>query len=596
MFTLEKRVRCTQDNYVQNRTVTVWVVFVLNCAVHPPLTINNACGNVLCDFVCSVLCILDGWGYRETSKDNAVVMADTPSFDMLYGIHSQRGQVAFLDACEKEVGLPKGQIGNSEVGHMNIGAGRIVWQDLCTIDNAIEDGSLCDQSTLVKHIATLKETGGTCHLMGCVSPGGVHAMQLHIAALANTVHRAGVPVVIHAFTDGRDVPPSDAKVTMPEFLKTLDEGVTVGTVTGRYYAMDRDNRWERVGQAYEAIVSGKGATANAGSAMAALEQGYGDGLTDEFFLPTVIDGYAGVKDGDGILMANFRADRAREILAALAAPEPPAEIAELGFSAQPHWATKDGMVVYSDSHATYMSAIFPPKDIQKPLGEVVSDAGLTQLRTAETEKYPHVTFFFNGGREEPFPGEERILVNSPKVATYDLQPEMSCPEVGAKLCEALDAGKFNMVILNFANPDMVGHTGDLNAAIKACEAVDECLGNLNRSVKARGGALIVTADHGNCEKMWEDATSQPHTAHTLNKVPVILADYSDHTTIEHKIRSGRLSDLAPTILELLGVDQPSEMTGESLIINPDEIQHLQDGPMLTRPPREGNPDAGSVPY
>jgi 2,3-bisphosphoglycerate-independent phosphoglycerate mutase len=479
---------------------------------------------------------------------------------------------------------------------MNIGAGRIVWQDLCTIDNSIEDNTLAEQTALVDHIAALRASGGTCHLMGCLSPGGVHAMQGHIAALANIVHAAGVPVVIHAFTDGRDVPPSDAKETFPEFLSLLDAGVTVGTVTGRYYAMDRDNRWERVGQAYEAIVSGKGVAPGASSAMDAISQGYASDLTDEFILPTVIDGYNGVAQGDGLLMANFRADRAREILTALASPTPPAEIAELGFSAQPSWASKTGMVVYSDSHAEYMDAIFPPKDIQKPLGEVVSDAGLTQLRTAETEKYPHVTFFFNGGREEPFPGEERILVNSPKVATYDLQPEMSAPEVGAKLCEALDAGKYNMVILNFANPDMVGHTGDLQAAIKACEAVDKCLGNLITSVKAREGAIIVTADHGNCEKMWEDATDQPHTAHTLNKVPVILADYSGVVTAEHKIRSGRLADLAPTMLELLDVEQPPEMTGTSLIIDPTTIGQLQDGPMLTRPPREGNPDAGSVPF
>ena len=255
------------------------------------------------------LCILDGWGYRETSKDNAVVLANTPSFDMLYGVHAQRGQVAFLDACEKEVGLPKGQIGNSEVGHMNIGAGRIVWQDLCTIDNSIEDNTLAEQTALVDHIAALRASGGTCHLMGCLSPGGVHAMQGHIAALANIVHAAGVPVVIHAFTDGRDVPPSDAKETFPEFLSLLDAGVTVGTVTGRYYAMDRDNRWERVGQAYEAIVSGKGVAPGASSAMDAISQGYASDLTDEFILPTVIDGYNGVAQGDGLLMANFRADR-----------------------------------------------------------------------------------------------------------------------------------------------------------------------------------------------------------------------------------------------------------------------------------------------
>eukprot|EP00937_MAST-01D_sp_MAST-1D-sp2_P005169 g5169.t1 len=545
----------------------------------------------------AVLCILDGWGYRETASHNAVVLADTPNFDKLYGVHSQRGQVAFLDACEKDVGLPVGQIGNSEVGHMNIGAGRVVWQDICMIDNAIEDGSLPTQQALEQHIAKLKASGGTSHVMGLVSPGGVHAMQSHIAELANCVHRAGVPVVVHAFTDGRDVPPRDAAKTMPDFLASLDEGVVVGSVCGRYYAMDRDNRWERVGQAYDVMVSAKGAAPAAPTALEAVNQGYAADLGDEFILPTVVGDYGGMSDGDGVLMCNFRADRAREVLDALAGPAPAADL-DLGASRsrQPAFADVSGMVVYSSAHEEYMGAIFPPKDIQKTLGEVVSDAGLTQLRTAETEKYPHVTFFLNGGREEPYPGEERIMVPSPKVATYDLQPEMSAPELGSKLCAALDEGKYNLVVVNFANPDMVGHTGDLQAAMDACEAVDKCVGDLVASVKARGGAIVVTADHGNCEKMYEEATGQPHTAHTLNKVPAILADYSG-SDAEHKLRSGRLADLAPTLLQLLGVEQPAEMTGQSLIVDPADIGMLAggDGPALMRPPREGNPDAGSIP-
>ena len=545
----------------------------------------------------AVLCILDGWGYRETSSNNAVVLADTPTFDTLYGVHAQRGQVAFLDACEREVGLPVGQIGNSEVGHMNIGAGRIVWQDIGLINNAIEEGTLATQEAMVAHISKLQASGGTCHIMGCLSPGGVHAMQEHIASVANTVNAAGVPVVVHGFMDGRDVPPQDAIETLPAFLEMLDEGVVVGTVTGRYYALDRDNRWERVGAAYDVMVSAKGGDAEGGAATAldAVSQAYAAGLTDEFILPTVVGDYGGMADGDGVLMCNFRADRAREVLAALASPTPDPELGLGGArAAQPKFADVCGMVEYSVAHNAYMSALFPPKDIPNTLGEVVSAAGMTQLRAAETEKYPHVTFFLNGGREEPYEGEERILVSSPKVATYDLQPEMSAPELGTKIVADIDAGKYNLVVVNFANPDMVGHTGSLPAAIAACEAVDSCVGDLRAAVKKRGGTLIVTADHGNAEKMWEDATAQPHTAHTLNKVPVILADYSAGGH-EHKLRSGRLADLAPTLLQLLGVVQPAEMTGESLIIDPDTIGQLQDGPFLTRPPMEGNPDAGSVP-
>mmetsp|Transcript_10487 Transcript_10487/g.17093 ORF Transcript_10487/g.17093 Transcript_10487/m.17093 type:complete len:555 (-) Transcript_10487:535-2199(-) len=513
----------------------------------------------------AVLCILDGWGYNEKIENNAVQLGHTPNFDKLWGKHDQAGQVAFLNACEKFVGLPEGQIGNSEVGHMNIGAGRVVYQDICTIDNAIEDGSIKTQEALVNHINKMKASGGTSHLMGLCSPGGVHALQDHMVALANEIHRSGVPVVIHAFTDGRDVPPQDVINTMPLFLEKLDEGIVVGTVTGRYYAMDRDHRWERVGAAYDAIVQGKGVAQPVGDAMQAIKQAYEDGKTDEFVDATIIGDYNGMKHGDGIMMANFRADRAREILTALADPNPPAEMG-IGSDRpiRPELADVAGMVQYSDEHKKYMDAIFPVKDIQKPLGEVAADAGLTQLRIAETEKYPHVTFFFNGGREEPFAGEERILVPSPKVATYDLQPEMSAPEVGEKLVNAVNSAKFNMVIANFANPDMVGHTGSLPAAIKAVETVDKCLGNLMEAVEQQKGTLIVTADHGNCEVMWDDAIDEPHTAHTLNRVPAIFVDYTGKKR-HLQIRDGALCDLAPTILELLEVDQPAEMTGSSLL-------------------------------
>ena len=423
---------------------------------------------------------------------------------------------------------------------------------------------------LTQHIEKLKASGGRSHVMGLVSPGGVHSMQHQMAAAVKAIHDAGIEVVVHGFTDGRDVPPSDAKFTLPEFVESLPKSdkVSMGSLTGRYYALDRDNRWERVTSCYDAMVLAKGVANNASDAMSALNQGYDDGLTDEFILPTVIGNYEGMKDGDGIFMCNFRADRAREILQVLASPEPPAE-AGIGTDrpAQIKFADVCGMVTYSNKHDEYMSVMFPPKDIQKPLGEVVSNAGMKQLRAAETEKYPHVTFFLNGGREEPYPGEERILVASPKVATYDLQPEMSAPELGEKVVEVLDKEHLDMAVINFANPDMVGHSGDLGAAMKACEAVDDCLGKIITSVKGRGGALIVTADHGNCEQMWDEETDGPHTAHTLNRVPVLLADFDDKNKADskYKIQDGKLADLAPTMLELLGIPQPAEMTGVSLI-------------------------------
>eukprot|EP00949_MAST-11_sp_MAST-11-sp1_P003519 g3519.t1 len=544
----------------------------------------------------TVLCILDGWGYRETTSDNAVAQGHTPTYDSLFGIHCQRGQVSFLDACEREVGLPMGQIGNSEVGHMNIGAGRIVFQDICRIDDSIADGSIQKEEAFVNHVAALKKSGGTAHVLGLVSPGGVHSMQSHVAELANALHREGLPVVIHAFTDGRDVPPKDAAATFEEFESSLDDGIIIGTLTGRYYAMDRDNRWERVGLAYDVMVSGKGQAADVPSAGEAIQQGYADDLSDEFILPTKIGDYAGMKDGDGLLMCNFRADRAREILDALASPNPSGELqigGEGGRSGQPKFSDICGLVEYSTQHNEFMSTILTPKDIPNTLGEVVAKAGLKQLRAAETEKYPHVTFFLNGGLEEPFPGEDRLLVPSPKVATYDLQPEMSAPELSSKLCEAVQSGKHDLVVINFANPDMVGHSGSLSAAIAAVEAVDECLGNLVTSVQDQQGAIIVTADHGNCEKMREEATGEPHTAHTLNKVAAILADYSPGGDLR-KVRSGgRLADLAPTVLELMGLAQPEEMTGSSLLLK--EVDSLPDGPAFTRPPREGSAAAGSVP-
>ncbi len=499
-----------------------------------------------------VLCVMDGWGWREASEYNAVRLGDTPTFDRLW----QECPHAFLQASEEAVGLPGGQIGNSEVGHMNLGAGRVVLQDLLMIDRACEDGSLAEAEALRAHIAKLRETGGTSHVMGLCSPGGVHSQDYHMAAVARAVAEAGVPVAIHAFTDGRDVPPRDALRSVGLFLESLKDlpNCRVATVDGRYYAMDRDKRWERVEVAYRALTRAEGLSAP--DALSAIQTSYDADAGDEFIKPTIIGDYAGMRDGDGILFINFRADRAREILSALVDP------AFDGFERTSFdFADVCGMVEYSDHLNTMMSAIFPPKSLENVLGQVIADRGMTQLRIAETEKYPHVTFFLNGGEERQFQGEDRILVPSPKVATYDLQPEMSAPEVTDKLVEAVDSGRYDLVVINFANPDMVGHTGFLDAAIKAVQTVDAGVGRLEEAVRRQGGTLLVTADHGNCELMRDFANDQPHTAHTTNLVPAILVNGPAGV----ELGDGRLADVAPTLLELMGIAQPAEMTGESLL-------------------------------
>ena len=500
-----------------------------------------------------VFCVLDGWGYREDPTDNAVALGDTPNFDRLW----ESWPHALMRASEEDVGLPGGQIGNSEVGHMNLGAGRVVLQDLLKIAKAIEDGDFARNPALTRQIAALKETGGTCHLMGLLSPGGVHAHQDHFVALARTMSDAGVPVAIHAFTDGRDTPPMDGKRSTTEFLEDIAglDGVRIASVDGRYYAMDRDKRWERIERAYRTIAEASGPRAD--DPLAVFQSAYDAGTGDEFIEPTAIGDYDGMKDGDGILFANFRGDRAREILTALLDPDFD------GFSRRPiRFADACGMSEYSEHLMTMMSSIFPPRSIEDTLGAVVSEAGMTQIRMAETEKYPHVTFFFNGGEEKQFPGEDRIMVPSPKVATYDLQPEMSAPELTDRLVEAVESGRYDLVIVNFANPDMVGHTGSLEAAIKAVETVDTCLGRLEAAVTHAGGALLFTADHGNCDIMRDPETGEPHTAHTLSPVPVVLVGAPAGVTGLH---DGRLADVAPTLLQLLHLPQPEAMTGRSLI-------------------------------
>jgi 2,3-bisphosphoglycerate-independent phosphoglycerate mutase len=557
----------------------------------------------------AVLCVLDGWGFREDAADNAITRAKAPNFRKAW----EQSPHALLDASETFVGLPKGQIGNSEVGHMNLGAGRVIFQDLPMIDRAIEKGELAKNPALQDLIGKLKQSKGACHIMGLASKGGVHAHQDHMVALAREVTKAGVPVVMHAFLDGRDVPPKSAADQIVKFASDLAginsqrnrqdplplagrvrvggaqqeqsskiedsprgtpplltspargeehhrpgrENITqLSTLCGRYYAMDRDKRWERVEKAYDLLVSGTGAKAD--DPVAAIKASYAGKVTDEFVLPVALGDYAGMKDGDGILFANFRADRAREILQALLEPD------FKGFNRKKtvKFAAAAGMVEYSDQLNKRMSALFPPKQIENGMGDIIAHAGLKQLRIAETEKYPHVTFFFNGGREEPYAGEERIMVPSPKVATYDMQPEMSAYGVTDRLVEAVNSGKFDFIVVNFANSDMVGHTGIMSAAVKAVEAVDACLGKLFAAVEKQGGFVLLTADHGNCERMKDPATGGPHTAHTLEKVPVILINGPKDVKSLH---NGKLADVAPTLLQLMNLPKPKEMDGKSLL-------------------------------
>jgi 2,3-bisphosphoglycerate-independent phosphoglycerate mutase len=498
-----------------------------------------------------MLAILDGFGWREPAPDNAVTLAATPCFSALW----DAGPRALLATSGADVGLPDGQMGNSEVGHLNLGAGRVVMQDLPRIDAAVADGSIATLPALESLIAALRASGGTCHLMGLASPGGVHSHQDHAAALARALADAGIPVAVHAWTDGRDTAPRMADAFLADLIDDLPQGVAIATVSGRYFAMDRDNRFERVEAAWRAMVLAEGQ--HAADPIAAIEAAYAMDKGDEFAPPTVIGDFAGMHDGDAILCFNFRADRVRQMLAALLDP------GFTGFARPrlPAFAAAVGMTAYSAELAQRMDALFAPQPMDGLLGEVVAAAGRTQLRIAETEKYPHVTYFFNGGDETPNPGEQRIMVPSPKVATYDLQPEMSAAEVADRAVAAIDGGGFDLIVLNFANADMVGHTGDLAAAIRAVESVDEGLARIVAAITRAGGALLVTADHGNAEQMRDAATGAPHTAHTTNRVPVVLHGGPAGATL----RDGRLADVAPTLLHLMGLSPPRQMTGRSLL-------------------------------
>jgi 2,3-bisphosphoglycerate-independent phosphoglycerate mutase len=501
-----------------------------------------------------VLCILDGWGERAEADDNAIAKARTPNWHRLIAHWPH----AHLQASEQYVGLPEGQMGNSEVGHTNIGAGRAVLQDLPRIDAAIADGQLETLPALRDFIGKLKDSGGTAHLIGLMSPGGVHSHQKQIAAFARILAETGVPVAVHALLDGRDTPPKSAAPYLKEFGEDVSglRGLCMATICGRYYAMDRDKRWDRLEKAYGAIVEGIGHHAE--NPAQAVNAAYARGETDEFVEPTVLADYKGMRDRDGLFITNFRADRVREIASALLNPD------FSGFSRPKRiaFAAGLGLVEYSAELNHFLATLFPPDELKDSFGEVVSRAGLKQLRIAETEKYAHVTFFFNGGRETVFPGEERILVPSPKVPTYDRQPEMSAPEVTDKVVAAIRAGRFDVIVLNYANTDMVGHTGSIDAAIKAVETVDACLGRLSVAVEEAGGTLVITADHGNAEMMRDPDTGEPHTAHTTNPVPFIVVN---PPRAVRRLEDGRLSDVAPTLLDILGLARPAAMTGHSLI-------------------------------
>ena len=508
-----------------------------------------------------LLVILDGWGIRAEREANAIAVAGTPAMDAL----AREYPHAELETSGLSVGLPEGQMGNSEVGHTNLGAGRIVYQDLVRINRAIEEGAFYRNDALLLACRQASEGGGSLHLMGLVSDGGVHSQVGHLEACLELARREGVArVLVHAFMDGRDTPPRSGIEHMGRVERRLGEkGLgRIATVCGRYYAMDRDKRWDRVGLAYAAMVKGEGRRAASG--VAAMERAYAEGETDEFVKPSVIvdgDGVpvGPVRDGDAVLFFNFRADRAREITRALAEPD----FREFDRGTAPRLSAFVCMTRYDETFPYPVA--FEPQDLTEIFPEIVSRAGLPQLRTAETEKYAHVTFFFNGGRETVYPGEDRILVPSPRdVRTYDQKPEMSAREVTDKLLAALASGRYGFTLVNFANPDMVGHTGILEAAVKAVKVVDECVGRLWQAAERQGMAMLVTADHGNCELMTDPVTGQPYTAHTLNPVPFILAD-PDLRGAKLRAR-GILADVAPTALQVMGLPQPQEMKGLGLVV------------------------------
>lgn len=499
-----------------------------------------------------VLCILDGWGIAEDSPDNAISNANTEYFDHLLKTHPNTS----LNASDIYVGLPNGQMGNSEVGHMTIGSGRIVMQELSLINYHIDNKTLKDQQQLQQFISQLKASGGKCHLLGLASDGGIHSHINHMIELIKIITPHSIEVCLHLFLDGRDTPPCSALSYVKKIEQVArNKMVTIATISGRYYSMDRDFRWERTKKAYEAIALGGGKKFNSTTKL--IESCYKDSISDEFIPPSSFEKYNGICSGDGLLVTNFRSDRIRQILKSILDPE------FCGFD-RSHFIKIPalGMVHYSRALAPYISSIFVSARSKNTLGEALSNHHLTQLRIAETEKYPHVTYFFNSGCEDIFDGEERTLIQSSKVATYDLKPEMSAIEITDHLIEEINKNKFDVIIVNYANADMVGHTGNFEATKRAIETIDKCLSRITTAILEKNGSIIITSDHGNAEKMYDHHTLQSHTAHTLNPVPFVLV--GNHYS-QMKLKSGNLSDIAPTMLELLNIQKPTEMTGNSLI-------------------------------
>ncbi|HBZ71737.1 MAG TPA: 2,3-bisphosphoglycerate-independent phosphoglycerate mutase [Deltaproteobacteria bacterium] len=504
-----------------------------------------------------LLVVLDGFGIGDGSAGDATALAHAPFLARARRVYP----TAQLETSGEAVGLPPGQMGNSEVGHMTMGAGRVINQDITRISKAIAEGALETSPALQGALAAVTQSGGRLHLMGLVSDGGVHSHVSHLRALLELCGRRGVPPVVHAFLDGRDTPPRSGAGYLKALLPHVAAAQgTVATVIGRYYAMDRDNRWERIAKAYDAIVARKGREAD--GAIEAVEAAYARGEGDEFVAPTVVAGGAALSDGDAVIFFNFRADRARELTNAItnAAPRriPPSFVRSKSVRVS-------SFVCFTEYDAEYhLPVAFADEPPHRILGELLAEAGLSQLRIAETEKYAHVTFFFNCGLETPFPGEDRVLIPSPRdVPTYDHKPEMSAVEVTEELVRRLKEREYAFVLVNYANPDMVGHTGVLPAAIKAVETIDACLDRVAQTVLALGGCALVTADHGNCEQMIDPSTGQPHTAHTTNPVPLYWVTANPKG---RHLRNGTLADLAPTVLELLGLPRPPEMTGRSLIV------------------------------
>ena len=502
-----------------------------------------------------LLVVLDGFGYREDVDFNAIQVAHKPNWDALWRDYPH----TLINASEKFVGLPSGQMGNSEVGHLNIGAGRTVYQDLSRVDVAIEDGSFYTNAALCQAVALARQNGSTLHIMGLLSPGGVHSHENHIFAMLEMAVRAGLEkVCLHAFLDGRDTPPRSATQSLQRLQeKCASLGVgQIASITGRFYVMDRDKRWERVQPAYELLTEGR-AEFVAADALSGLEQAYARGESDEFVKPTVtVSGSAKctMRDGDVAVFMNFRADRAREITHALT------DAAFDGFRRTSFPKLASFVTLSSYGEDFHLPCAFPPETIHNGFGEYLSNLGLRQLRIAETEKYAHVTYFFNGGREQPYPGEDRILVPSPKVATYDLKPEMSAFEVTDRLEAAILSRQYHAIICNYANGDMVGHSGNMEAATRAVEALDSCIGRVVKAMRSIGGEVVITADHGNAEQMLDRTTGQAHTAHTLNPVPFLYIGRKAELA-----EGGALRDLAPSLLTMMGLPQPPEMTGHSLI-------------------------------